>query len=130
MTDLKRLDNIGIAVQDLAHAYAFNHDVLGLSAEPPRLEAEGFAAQLGDVALYILKTDSTDGLDRTADLPKNPLGLDHLAFEVEDFEAAQRNLEGQDITFIHAVVGEPGGFRYRGFHDPDGNVIYIIDRGG
>lgn len=127
---LKRLDNIGVAVTDLARAHDFYTRVLGMAAPPLAEGAEGFSPSLGDVALYVFKTEATGDPGRGAEMTANPVGIDHLAFEVEDYEAAQRDLESRGVSFVHDSVGEPGGFQYRGFQDPDGNMIYVIHQGG
>ncbi|MDP6604693.1 MAG: VOC family protein [Dehalococcoidia bacterium] len=126
---LKRLDNVGVAVTDLARAHDFYTRVLGMESGPLSEGAGGFSAALGDVALYVFTTEASGSPGRDADMNSNPPGIDHLAFEVDDYEGAQRELEARDVAFVHDSVGEAGGFRYRGFHDPDGNMIYIIDRG-
>ena len=129
MTDLKRLDNIGSLCRTppapMPSTTTCSASLMNNPAWRRRASRPSWAMS---------PSTSSRPTVRAARIarppPTNPVGLDHLAFEVEDFEAAHRNLEAQDITFIHAVVGEPGGFRYRGFHDPDGNVIYGIEQGG
>ncbi|MBM3139976.1 MAG: VOC family protein [Chloroflexi bacterium] len=127
---LKRLDNIGIAVRDVRRAHDFYTRVLGFEGAPLADGATGFSAKLGDVALFVFATDKTNAPGRTADYEHNPVGIDHLAFEVEDYEGAQRELESRGVRFLQESVGEPGGFRYRGFTDPDGNMLYVIHTGG
>ena len=43
-----------------------------------------------------------------------------------NIEAAGRDLASRGIRFEHDIVGAPGEFRYRGFKDPEGNMLYII----
>ncbi len=126
---LKRLDNIGVAVSDVARAHGFYIGVLGMEAPPLQEGARGFSARLGDVSLYIFATDRAGEPGRSADFEHNPPGIDHLSFEVEDYEAAQRDLESRGVSFVRDSIGEPGGFQGRGFQDPEGNMIYIIHRG-
>lgn len=127
---LKRLDNIGVAVSDVARAHDFYTRVLEMEAAPLREGAEGFSPRLGDIALYVFKTEASGAPGRDAETATNPIGIDHLAFEVEDYEGVQCELESRGVTFVHDSVGEPGGFQYRAFQDPDGNMIYVIHRGG
>lgn len=47
---------------------------------------------------------------------------------MEGIEAATSALEERGVVFLGAVVGEPGAFRHRGFQDPDGNMLYIIQK--
>lgn len=126
---MKRLDNIGVAVSDLAKAHGFYTGVLGMEAQPLQEGATGFSARLGDVSLYVFTTDGAGEPGRSADFDHNPPGIDHLAFEVEDYEAAQRELESRGVSFVRDSIGEPGGFQGRAFQDPEGNMIYIIHHG-
>ncbi len=123
---LKRLDNIGVATRDVKRAYDFYTRVLGMEAGPLAEGASGFSPRLGDVALYVFATGGTGAPGRSEDYTNNPPGIDHLAFEVEDFDAAQRELESRGVKFLQPPVGEPGQFRYRAFQDPDGNMLYVI----
>ena len=123
---LKRLDNIGVAVKDARRALEFYTNVLGFSGEVS--DGEG-AVSLGDISLYIFESKSSAAVDaRSEDYYAYQPGLDHLAFEVEDIAAAGAELEGRGVVFLQNIVGAPGEFRYRGFHDPDGNMLYIIQR--
>ena len=126
---VKWLDNVGGAVSDLLRAHAFYIGVLGMEGAPPRAGEEGFAARLGDVSLYIFAATGGGTPRRSERYVANPIGIDHLAFEVEDFEAAQRELESRGVRFLQPPQGPTGGFRYRRFQDPDGNTVYIIQRG-
>jgi glyoxylase I family protein len=121
---LKRLDNIGIAVTNAEASIDFFVNTLGFEGEAQGSEG---SVRLGDIALYIFESGSaaTD-VQRTTDYYNNPVGLDHLAFEVDDLEATCAELEGRGLVFDGAIVGEAGEFRYRGFKDPDGNMLYVI----
>lgn len=123
---LKRLDNIGVSVRNARTSLQFYIEKLGF--EGNITDGEG-SARLGDMSLYIFESKSSAAGDtRTDDYYNNPRGIDHLSFEVEDIEKAGASLEARGIAFLGAIVGAPGQFRYRGFHDPDGNMIYIIQR--
>lgn len=125
---IKRLDNIGIAVSDIRRAIAFYTDVLGLEGQAG--ESDG-SVTVGDLSFYVFQTNKAPApVGRTADYMNNPVGLDHLAFEVADIEQAGRDLEAKGVAFNGPLVGNPGEFRYRGFADPDGNMLYIIQRPG
>jgi catechol 2,3-dioxygenase-like lactoylglutathione lyase family enzyme len=126
---ITRFDNVGIACRDVQRAHAFYTEIVGCEAAPLAEGATDFGAQLGDVAFYIFETSATNEVGRDDGMPSNPVGIDHLAFETDDFEATMAELESKGVTWVGDTVGEPGSFRYRGFHDPDGNMIYIIDKG-
>jgi len=124
---LKRLDNIGIAVRDIQRSMAFYTEQLGLAGQAHGTEG---SVQVGDLSLYLFQTQAPDAgaVGRTADYLHDPVGIDHLAFEVEDIARAGAELEAKGIVFAGPVVGDPGQFRYRGFSDPDGNMLYIIQK--
>ena len=123
---LKRLDNIGVAVRNARTSLAFYIETLGF--EGTVSDGEG-SAKLGDMSLYIFESKSSaPGNTRTDDYYANPRGIDHMAFEVADIEAAGQEFESRGVTFLGGIVGDAGQFRYRGFHDPDGNMLYIIQQ--
>lgn len=123
---LKRLDNIGVAVTNARRSLEFYIGKLGFEGEVT--DGEG-SARLGDMSLYIFESRTgTVGSARSVSYYENPVGLDHLAFEVDDIVQEGQILEERGIVFDQDVVGEPGSFRYRGFRDPDGNMVYIIQK--
>ncbi len=124
---IKRVDNIGIAASDVEKTVAFFRDILGLEAEAGDW---GGSVRIGDASLYVFQANGSAprGAARTVDLPSNPVGIDHVAMEVDDIEVAGRTLEAKGIAFPGPIVGEPGEFRYRGFAGPDGIMLYIIQR--
>jgi catechol 2,3-dioxygenase-like lactoylglutathione lyase family enzyme len=127
MEMIRRLDNVGIAVADVRRAVDFYTRVLGLEGQGD--DTDG-TVQVGNASLYLFRSQAPSGaVGRTTDYYHNPVGLDHLAFEVDDIEQAGAELVRRGVAFAGPVVGNPGEFRYRGFADPDGNMLYIIQRG-
>jgi catechol 2,3-dioxygenase-like lactoylglutathione lyase family enzyme len=124
---IQRLDNVGVAVSDVPRAVAFYGQVLGLQAQGT--DTDG-TVQVGNVTLYLFRSQAGGQVGRTTDYYHNPVGLDHLAFEVPDIEQASTELEGRGVQFGGPIVGDSGTFRYRGFSDPDGNMLYIIQHPG
>ena len=125
---LKRLDNIGIAVRDIKRAIDFYTKTLGLQGQAN--ETDG-SVTIGDLSFYVFETSrkaDSPPVGRSTDLYADPIGLDHLSFEVADIDAAGAELESRGIVFGGPIVGAPGEFRYRGFSDPDGNMLYIIQK--
>ncbi|MGK2966159.1 MAG: VOC family protein [Tepidiformaceae bacterium] len=125
---LKRLDNIGIAVADIKRAIAFYTGPLGLEGQAN--DADG-TVTIGDLSFYVFETSrkaDSPPVGRSVDLYADPVGIDHLSFEVDDIDTAGAELESRGITFGGDIVGAPGEFRYRGFSDPDGNMLYIIQK--
>jgi catechol 2,3-dioxygenase-like lactoylglutathione lyase family enzyme len=127
VTLTKGLDHIGVLVKDVDRSLAFYGDTLGLKAEK---RGNNGVVSLGNCRLVLFPASAQAGDDvgRVLDVAKNPLGLDHLALEVDDIEAAIAELERRGVRFTGPLVTARTlvGARYRGFTDPDGNVLYII----
>jgi methylmalonyl-CoA/ethylmalonyl-CoA epimerase len=123
---LKRLDNVGIAVKDVPRALAFYREKLGLAAQG---DENGGSVQIGNASLYIFRTAKRRAAvqRRTDDYLNDPPGLDHLAFEVNDLDAECRVLAKRGVEFL-SKPARAGNLRYAGFHDPEGNMLYIIQR--
>ncbi len=125
----KRFDNAGVAVSDLDRSRRFYEETLGLPWTAAE-DGSGATVAVGGVSLYVFPTAGPgSGPLRTGDLFANPVGLDHLAFEADDFDSDIAELTRRGVSWLTETLGEPGGFRYRGFADPDGNCLYLIDLG-
>jgi catechol 2,3-dioxygenase-like lactoylglutathione lyase family enzyme len=124
--NLKRLDNIDIACTDVEPMVAFYRDLLGLRLRLPYEPGQGWAGFIaGDVVIYLIEEEAT----APHPAPRltggdNPPGLDSIAFEVDDLDASIAELDGHGVTWAGDVV-ESDWYRYRGFHDPEGNLIYL-----
>jgi catechol 2,3-dioxygenase-like lactoylglutathione lyase family enzyme len=121
---LKRLDNIDVYCSDLAGMVDFYRGVLGLEFNLPYRPDQGWAGfTAGDVTIYLI--ESEDGSHAPRRGPgASPPGLDSFAFEVADLDAAMAELERRGVAWAGEVVESPW-YRYRGFHDPEGNLLYI-----
>ena len=119
---IKRLDNLGIAVRDARRAIEFYTEKLGLRGEVR--ENDG-TVTVGDVSFYVFETQAhgTSEVGHTVDLDNNPVGIDHIAFEVDGIVQAGAELRASGIVSPGAIVGEPGELQYHGFSDPDGGML-------
>lgn len=60
------------------------------------------------------------------------VGVGHIAFEVDDIDAAYENLQKHNVDFVSAPVTIPtshkdvGGVRFCYFKDPDGILLELI----
>jgi catechol 2,3-dioxygenase-like lactoylglutathione lyase family enzyme len=143
---IRRLEHVGIVVDDLADAVAFFVELgLELQGETPVagnwvdriVGLEGVRAQIamlqtpdghGRLELTTFHEPSTDGGDRRP--PANALGIRHVAFAVEDIEAVVARLEARGGE----LVGELGRYedRYRLCYvrGPAGIIIELAEQIG
>jgi methylmalonyl-CoA epimerase len=98
-----RLDHVGIAVADLAAAMAFYRDALGLEVDAPEeVRSQAVRAHfipLGDSALELLEA-TADSSPIGRYLARRGPGLHHITLEVEDIEAALRELGSRGVRLI------------------------------
>lgn len=100
---IKKIDHIGIAVQDLAEATSFYRDRLGLSFQgvqkvPERgLEIAFFKA--GDVLIELLAPMAADS-EIARFLEKRGPGMHHMAFETDGMSAETDGLKGKGVRLL------------------------------
>ena len=75
--------------------------------------------------LEILPKDDNPRPKRTNLTP----GWSHLAFGVDDIEAAIQHLDNHNINWSSVLSPATGGGQVRTFFDPEGNVLQLIQRG-
>jgi methylmalonyl-CoA epimerase len=101
-----QLDHVGIAVDDLDRALAFFRDALGLHVE----ESEEVASQrvrahflpAGESKLELLEATATHSAIAKYIAKRGP-GLHHIAFRVDDIQAALEMLKGKGVRLIDEV---------------------------
>jgi catechol 2,3-dioxygenase-like lactoylglutathione lyase family enzyme len=120
---LKRFDNIDVYCARLGPMVEFYRDTLRLPFVLPYQPQEGWAGfTAGDVTIYLIET--SEGSPGGPRVPGSSPGLDSFAFEVDDLDAAIAELDRHGVSWAGNIVESPW-YRYRGFHDPEGNLIYI-----
>ncbi len=103
---LTKINHIGIAVQSLADAVPFYRDNLGMAFKG----TEEVAEQKVTVAFLEIGESKIELLEPTADdspvakfIEKNGPGIHHIAYEVEDIEAAIAKLTADGARMIDSV---------------------------
>jgi len=124
---LKQLDNVDIVCQDLDVLVPFYRDVLALPEAHPYRKEQGWAGfKAGNVTLYLIASSPSNSAETpraTAPIGERP-GLESLAFEVDDLDEAVGWLSGRGVAWATEVIESPW-YRYRGFRDPEGNLLYV-----
>jgi glyoxylase I family protein len=78
----------------------------------------------GQALIEIIKATDAPPHERA----RNDPGWSHLAFTVEDFDAAVKTLKEKGVTFTGDPSMSGGGDRLAFFLDRDGNVLQIVGR--
>jgi glyoxylase I family protein len=148
MSKLRILDHVALMVTDLERSYRFYHDLLGLEVVA-KVAHGGWAvetmAQLpgGSIVEYRMRAPETPGV--TIDLiewvsPKSPVNRlavhhvpsAHVCFGVDDLQETYDRLVTQGVDFVTPPVtwpAEQGGWKVLFVHDPDGNLLELMELG-
>lgn len=126
---LNKVHHIAIIASDYARSLDFYTNVLGLSviAENYRSERDSFKTDLALNNDYIIELFSFP--DRPARVSRpEAAGLRHLAFEVDDIDAAISNLNTKQVDHEPVRIDEYTGKRFVFFQDPDGLPIELYEK--
>ena len=125
-----RLDNIDVVCTALEPMRRFYVELLGLTLRLPYEPGQGWVGiRAGDVVIYLIEEDAATLPPHPA--PRftgaaNPPGFDSLAFEVADLGDAIAELDAAGVSWAGEIV-ESEFYRYRGLHDPEGNLVYLTE---
>jgi methylmalonyl-CoA/ethylmalonyl-CoA epimerase len=127
----KRIDHVGIVVDNLESAGNFVRDVLGFSFDrqisiPGRLEALFF--RCGDAAVELIEV--TDAAERRERLGSASARLEHLAVEVDELPGALESLRssGVEMTTATPVVTGPIRSYFTRPETTDGVIYQVFER--
>jgi methylmalonyl-CoA/ethylmalonyl-CoA epimerase len=129
-TVLHKIEHIALAVSNLDEAIRFYEDVWGLKVvHRERVDQQGIEEAmlpLGDSFLQLVApthSDSTVGRF----LARRGEGLHHIAYEVDDLEAAISKLERSGVHLVDEQP-RPGGRGHRVvFVHPEGNRGVLVE---
>ncbi len=125
----KKIDHIGVAVNNLEESLHIFKDVLGMkcSGEEEVKEQNVKVAFLpvGESEIELLESTSPDG-NIAKYIEKKGEGIHHIAFEVEDLDVMLKNLQKKGVRLIDK---EPrygaGGARIAFLHPKSTNGILV-----
>jgi catechol 2,3-dioxygenase-like lactoylglutathione lyase family enzyme len=143
---IQRMDHVGIVVEDLAAATAFFVD-LGLSVVGEGAVEGDWAGRiigLEGVRSEIAMLETPDGHSRVElslfhapaspsgdrQAPSNTPGIRHLAFEVDDVDAAVARLQGRGIGLVGTVEQYEDSYRLCYVRGPEGIIVELAQRLG
>jgi methylmalonyl-CoA/ethylmalonyl-CoA epimerase len=131
---LRKIEHVAVAVSDMDAAIAHYRDVWGLEVEHrERVEDQGVEEAMLSLGESHLQLLAPVGADTTVArfLDKRGEGLHHIAYEVDDLEAALGELKTKGIELIDEAP-RPGG---RGHmvafvhpRDNNGLLVELIQR--
>lgn len=117
---LNKVHHIAIIASDYARSLDFYTRVLGLNviAENFRADRESYKTDLALNGDYIIELFSFPNPPARVSRPE-AAGLRHLAFEVDDIDAAVSELDAKGVEHEAIRVDEYTGKRFVFFQDPD-----------
>lgn len=134
-----------ITVSNLERSIAFYRDMLGLELKMteesersgddrsealgvPKAKVKLALLQAGDAQVELIEYVTAGG--RPYDRNNNDVGAMHIAFQVDDIDAAYSRLRGHGVRFTAPPATIPAGpmvgWRWTYFSDPDGVSLEII----
>ena len=143
---IKRMDHVGIVVDDLAAAVGFFAElgleqqgdgpvegswvdrVIGL--EDVRAEIALMATPDGHGRLELVKFHSPPARDGDAQAPANALGLRHLTFLVDDLNATLARLQARGAQLVGAVEDYEQIYRLCYLRGPEGIIVELAEEIG
>jgi len=102
--ELKKIDHIGIAVNNLASAKAFYRERLGLAIEHEEAKGDMKIAfvPVGEVNIELIESTSEDGVIGKF-ISRRGEGVHHIAYEVDNIKDALKRLKNDGIRLIDEV---------------------------
>ena len=113
------VDFICVPVTDIDKAREFYGEVLGLEFGKQWGDMPGFEYETGNLTVAVMQSDAFG-------IPFSPHSHP-VALQVDDVEAARKELEEQGVEFA-ADTMDSGVCHMAHFRDPDGNVLMLHHR--
>jgi catechol 2,3-dioxygenase-like lactoylglutathione lyase family enzyme/uncharacterized protein YunC (DUF1805 family) len=127
---VKSIDHVTLVVKDLERSRRFYVDVLGMRAVPrPAFSFAGLWFQAGATQIHLILEYAGSGPAGNL-LPESRRSsrTHHLAFLVDDAEAALAYLRRAEVTILSGPKPRPDGYVQLFVTDPDGHVVELCSR--
>ena len=117
---LKGIDNVGVAVTDLAQSLAFYEKLGFTKAYDYETDVNGASMSCGSAVLFLFQTKQANPqpVKREPTLAQNPPGLDHISFVVEDVDAIYNDLKAKGGQFQSKPQTKNGAHDWSGLKTP------------
>ncbi len=125
---VKKIDHVGVYVNDLDSSLAFYQEVVGLKVK------DQFTIADGSITLAFLGFNGLDETELELVYGGNPTlpaegRVNHLAFLVDDIEEEFNRLKGLNVVFLSdEIVTLPNGYRNFFVQGPDGEKVEFFKR--
>ncbi len=129
-----RIQHVGLVVSDLDRSRAFYAGPLGLEEvpRPANFTFDGAWFRFGGTELHLLSDEhATGGAGQPDPGAGKELGMTHhLAFEVDDLDAACSRLAEHGVELEGGPMPRGDGYVQVFFLDPDGHVLELFQLTG
>ena len=130
---LKRINHIGIAVQNLGQARDFYNSVFKLESSTPLVEKDFRVSmmQIGDIKIELMDPVGSEGVIAQF-LEKRGEGIHHICFEVYDIASALASIEAKGMELINREpqAGAEGKFAFLHPKTTHGVLIELVEIAG
>ncbi len=129
MLQLNKVHHIAIICSDYQRSLDFYTRLLGFTvkAENYRPERGGYKTDLALNGEYVIELFSFDNPPQRVTSPE-AAGLRHLAFEVDDIDAAVAQLDTQGILHEAIRTDDYTGKHFVFFYDPDNQPLELYEK--
>ncbi len=125
-----KVDHIGIAVTDLEESLKFYTDILGLECQGTEVVEEQKVRvaflPVGDTEIELLESTDPEG-PIARFIEKNGPGVQHIAFKVDDIEAAIASMNDKGMKMIDEAPRYGAGGAKIAFMHPKGTGRVLIE---
>jgi methylmalonyl-CoA/ethylmalonyl-CoA epimerase len=127
---IAKVDHIGVAVSSIDEALKFFRDTLGLKLEGSETVTEQKVTTsflpVGDTEVELLQSTAPDG-PIAGFIEKKGEGVQHIAFLVDDIEAALKELEAKGVRLIDKVPRMGAGGKKIAFLHPKSTNGVLVE---
>ena len=126
--DISRVDHVAIICSDYARSKRFYTEILGCSIieETNRPERQSCKLDLALSGQYCIELFSFPNPPMRISNPE-ATGLRHLAFAVQDLDAAMAELSSKGVVFEEVRIDSVRGNRFVFFRDPDNLPLELCE---